>query len=627
MAKKKEIEISTLSWQEHSRERVGMYLGDTSTITVPIREVLDNGVDEILGGYADKLGFKRDGDYFMVYDNGRGMPISLKADPTNPKEMITSAEIATGRINSGSKYRKTEKGVGLNGVGTKAVNATSDEFIVCCQITKDNYNTSLPIVEKEYKKRGKKEKLYYVITYNRGHKKKEEVLSIEEIVKKKKIKSKIEFSPSTLVIFKPDYTIFESDRFDLPIVNLSLVKLISGKDLEFYIQGIDKKLEYELFEHKLDIELDSSPYSEFNNKIELMTSFEFTNDLSKGISKGSVNSLVVNRGLHIRELEYSIKEALIDVFKVDEAFQQYLTNGLNLSVIVLTNEVGFSSQTKETLTSIDGWNKELKEELRKVVLKYVKKNSEAFEGHIRRIKEYVASLNKLKDIDFIKSKVILSTDTSRTVANSKLLTCTSKDREECTLFIVEGDSAGSTIKRIRDPKTQALLPIKGKILNVVGAKDSVIYNNDEVLEIVNSIKAGVKGHELKNGTPHFGKVAIVNDSDSDGEQILSLLIGLFAELMPHYIEQGRLFRIVTPFFKQNGKYIYNSDESKLDKRKVLKRYKGIGSLNEEDAKETITGPNAIYHQITLEDVKEALEIIGTTEAKKQLMIEEGILKE
>ena len=111
-----QIDIQTLNWQDHIRQRPGMYIGDTETPTVILREVIDNGIDEALGGYATKLGFKYLNDYFIIYDNGRGMPINLKVDPTNPTAMITSAEIASSRMNSGSKYSKTEVAVGLNGV-------------------------------------------------------------------------------------------------------------------------------------------------------------------------------------------------------------------------------------------------------------------------------------------------------------------------------------------------------------------------------------------------------------------------------------------------------------------------------------------------------------------------------
>lgn len=116
MSKASKIDIQTLSWNQHIRHRPGMYVSNVDNPTVILREVIDNGIDEVLGGYASKLGFKQVGDFLMVYDNGRGMPINLKNDPTNPKVKITSAEIATSRMNSGSKYEKSEVAVGMNGV-------------------------------------------------------------------------------------------------------------------------------------------------------------------------------------------------------------------------------------------------------------------------------------------------------------------------------------------------------------------------------------------------------------------------------------------------------------------------------------------------------------------------------
>ena len=402
--------------------------------------------------------------------------------------------------------------------GTKATNALSDHYVLCCRVTKDNYDSSIKEVSDEFKLRGDSIQLYYYIEYSKGRKLNEGCKSLQELNDILKLEFIPEFVPHTFVYFKPDYSIIQSNKYDLPLTNLSLVKLIVketlNSEVKYFIDNSD--LEYELFSNRHNINLDASQSSNFNNSIKFLTSFEFEKDLSSGMSKGSVNSLVVNRGLHIREVENAIKNGLIEVLGVGESYRSYITKGLNLSVIVLTNEVGYSSQTKENLVSIDGWNSTLRNELTNSVTKFIKSNKDNFTEHYERVKEYVASLNKLKNMDFIKSKVILSSDIRRSKSDpevlKKLRDCTSNDREKCTLYIVEGDSAGGSLIQARDNKYQAVMKMRGKPLNVLNRDVEGILENAEIRAIVNGLGVGIKGYELQ-GTPRFGKIVISTDAD------------------------------------------------------------------------------------------------------------------
>lgn len=616
MSKANKIDIQTLSWNQHIRHRPGMYVSNVDNPTVILREVIDNGIDEVLGGYASKLGFKQVGDFLMVYDNGRGMPINLKNDPTNPKVKITSAEIATSRMNSGSKYEKNEVATGMNGVGTKASNALSSTYVLCSKVTKDNYKTSIKKVEEAY---NKNKDVYYLIEFKEGNKVKEDVLSLEDIFKKYKLKVKLEFKPSTLVFFKPDYTLIQSPNYELPITNLALVKLIvketTKKEVEYFIEG--KEVEYELFKYPLNMAI---------GKTRLLTTLDFDTDLTKGVSKGSVNSLVVNRGLHIREMENALKEGLRVTYNLDDVYVQFVLKGLNLSIILLANEVGFSSQTKENLTQIDGWDKSCREGLIEEVTKFLKKNKAEFEEHIERVKEFTASMNKLKNMDFIKSKVILSSDIRKSKGGkeiSKLRDCSTSNRAEAELYIVEGDSAAGSITSARDSKVHGVYPLRGKVLNCQNKSLEQVLENKEIRDLINAIGAGIKGYELKE-KPRFGKIIVATDADDDGYSIQALVLGVFGEYMPHLIEKGYVYCLVPPLYKQEGKYYYDGEEKGLNRNKKFTRYKGLGTMNSEDVEETLI-KNKRLKQVTLDDLEYAKEILGTTSAKYNLMKEAGII--
>ena len=293
----------------------------------------------------------------------------------------------------------------------------------------------------------------------------------------------------------------------------------------------------------------------------------------------------------------------------------------------MINEVGYSSQTKERLSEIDGWDNEVKAKLHNAIYKSIKDDYELFELHVAQVEQYVQSLISLKDINIIKSKVNIA-NSSRNLAKLpwKLVDASSKNRDECELFLLEGDSASGSLRKNRDHRYHAYLPMKGKSLNSVNVETSAVVNNDVLADIFNSVGSGVTGYNDISAC-RYGKIIIVSDSDRDGEHIQNLILGAFAVHASYLIEDGRVYICETPLYKQGGKYFYPSDKKDPDFSKPLDRFKGIAALSNEDVKYSILDKDTRrLTRVTTEMMDEAVKLIGSPELKKKLMIERKVLR-
>lgn len=496
----KEIKIKSLKWYEHIRQRPGMYVGNLDNCDILVREVLDNAIDEALAGYCQNIYCDVLDDYITIADDGRGIPIYLTPDPMNEDEKITAMEAAVSRINTGSKYGKDDVAIGIHGVGVKAVNALSEEFIIMSKITKDNWDKTVSYVTK--KDVGK----YLFVKFSRA-------IKIDEGVCESKLSDYM-----TIVQFKPDMTLMKSSKYRVSVEGLGLTKHILkefyNKEINYHIPGI--KVDFDKIYQTTRLVKVPVTNSKFNKELTFWFSFEFQSDKSKKNVFGSVNSLVVPRGIHVDEVDWGIRVAIQKIFKLDDMYIPYLSGGIKLSVIAMINEVGYSSQTKERLSEIDGWDNEVKAKLHNAIYKSIKDDYEKFELHVAQVEQYVQSLISLKDINIIKSKVTIA-NSSRNLAKLpwKLVDASSKNRDECELFLLEGDSASGSLRKNRDHKYHAYLPMKGKSLNSVNTETSAVVNNDVLADIFNSIGSGVTGYNDISAC-RYGKVIIVSDSDQDG---------------------------------------------------------------------------------------------------------------
>lgn len=441
-------DIIALKFPDDIRMVPSMYYGELDNADIALREIVDNSIDEMFKSTANSIEIRKLGNFHLVSDDGRGIPI--KWDEEHQK---TKADLAMSTTHAGSNFNTKKISTGKHGVGAAVCNALSTEFIIISKVTKDNYDTSIPKVKDEYLKRGKDIQLYYCVVYNIGVKKFEGCITIEEFNKELKFEWIPSFVPSTVVAFIPDSSIYDSIKITPPFTNLALAKLIFKKfysrDLNIFLDS-DNPLDYGVYKHELNIDIDSSKYSEINDLLRFYVSFEFSKEISPSFSRGSVNSLVINQGVHIVEMQSAIRDVICDMFGLSHVYKKYITMGLEMTSLVLLNKADFGGQTKEKLAKIPGYTADGYKTIYNAVYKLVKANKDEFEEHSNRIVEYVASITKLKNTDYIKSKITIAGSSNRSSASlpSKLFDSNGNNRKDHELFIVEGETSPSKSEMI-----------------------------------------------------------------------------------------------------------------------------------------------------------------------------------
>lgn len=430
-------EIVQLDFPECVRTRPGMYIGELTNPDVIYREVIDNSIDELFASEkSDKLFIDNQKEFYIVADNGRGIPIHM-----DKEKGITKTHLAFSALHTSSKFNKKDVAIGMNGVGASCTNALSSEFHVLSKITISNFYSSIPLVKEQWTSRSsdESEELYYWIKFNKGSYEFETVTTIKNL--NESLGLNLPDSYSTYTFFVPDNGIFSSIKAKVPKLNLSYSKLILDK---FYNRKVDFKVNGELIES--DLQLYKYTFCEYiqlddksvNSKVGILCSFELDTDLTKRDYSGSVNSLVVNRGVHIQGLEGLFARTLKSRFGISH---NKITEGLKMFVVLLTGEVNFSSQTKERLTGVPGLNQSQFDKLSNQFVKIMKDNHEYFETHVERLNQFAASVANIAIIDKIKAMVNISADSgskSRSNLPSKVFDCTTKNRKDAELFIVEG---------------------------------------------------------------------------------------------------------------------------------------------------------------------------------------------
>lgn len=621
----KEIDIIHLKFPFNIRRRPGMFIGATDKADVLLREVVDNSVDELYASKkCDTIDIIINKNSYIVMDNGRGIPISI-----DPEEHITKAKMAVTYISTGSKFNKelTGAGVGQNGVGIKAVNALSSRFAIFSRLTKNNYKSSIDVVKSAFMD-FKDKNLFYVNYYEKGIEVKETVISDEEI--QKDFGFKVPDYAMTITFFEPDKEIFTDPSCKLNIENLSYVNLIMDK---FYKRSINilingEKMKESVKPYKFEF-ITQTRSSKTDEAARFYITFEIDKSLTTKESSGSVNSLVVDQGKHLDFVRNSYGKALKDAFNITHNYVMY---GYKMLVVVLAGEVDFSSQTKERLSklcSMTGSETELKpifNEFRKIFK--AKENQDYFLNHVERLQQFADSVTNISAVEKVKRMVNISDGSAKSVFKvpKSVSDASSKDRHLCELFVVEGQSAGGTIRKVRDSRYQAVFFLRGVPMNGINQDLDVLLNNRELNAIISTIGCGVnEHHSTKN--PRYGRIIIAADADTDGGHIAALMAGIIAKKMTFLVEEHMLYVLETPLYKQNGIYIYPGEADKLlDRSKPYERYKGLGEIDEPDAKIVICNPEKRrLREVTLDGVRDALSILTRTSARKDLMVKNGVL--
>ena len=608
-------QIQVLEGLEPVRKRPGMYIGSTNQDGLHhlVNEILDNSIDEVLAGHASKISFhyKKNGS-ITIKDDGRGIPIDFHPKYKNKRAF----EVVLTTLHAGGKFNRNayKTSGGLHGVGISVVNALSS--ILKVDIYKDG-----KVYRQEYSKGKVKSKV-----------------KIEKCSKKMR---------GTEISFLPDETIFDVTTYDpkklYSFINMKSV-LVGGTTIEF---KIDKELINDKTPNKKDFYFKNGiedyfklEYSNKNrlfekdfflkNKLNQNENFEVYITFNKSESsslKSFCNTIETpDGGSH----EIGLKNGLIkaiklygqknQISKINNINQNDLIDFSDIIISIFINEPSFEGQTKKRII-MPSLQKEIENKSQQEFLLWLnsnKKNSKILLENLVERALQRSDLSKIQDLDRKSFK-------ERNRLPGKLVDCSSRSRENTEIFIVEGDSAGGSAKQARNRELQAILPLRGKILNVYNVGLSKIADNNEIQNLIQSLGCGI-GKNFDINKLRYEKIILMTDADVDGSHIATLLITFFYKYMKSLIDDKRLFLAMPPLFKiyNKNKSFYAFDEREKDTiiKKEFKsdnfsitRFKGLGEMPAEQLKET-----------TMDQTKRNLILINSEKAKKDIKITEKLFE-
>ena len=578
-----------------------------------IWEILDNGIDEHLAGFCNELHLTllKDGGV-VVEDNGRGVPVDI-----HPTKKIPTARVVYTVLHAGGKFNSDVYKVsgGLHGVGASVVNALSSHMIV--EIRRDG-----KVYRDEYKDGGKP-----VTKLEKG------LLPVVGTCMKNKT--------GTKVTFYPDDSIFETVEFKPETIRKKLKEIAYlNKNLKIvfkdehtgeeqtYLEefGIQSYIKY--INRDTAVLHDDVIYIEGKSgDIEVEVAFQYTQNYSEQINAYCNRINVADGGTLVtgfktaltRIMNQYARELNFLKNKEDNFDGKDIRNGLVAIVSIKHPDPQFESQTKNKLGNTDA-KTAVDEVFNREAKRYFDKNVEVLKRILENVhksfKARTASDKARKGV----MKQLLDVDTK-----SKLAACSSKKSEECEIYIVEGDSAGGTVKTARNRRTQAVLPLRGKILNVEKAPLEKILVNNEIKTMIAAFGCGI-GENFDIKKLRYDKIIILTDADVDGAHISTLLLTFFYRFMPELIYQGKVYRGLPPLYRvsyedKKGKkknkvseYLFNDFElEKFRKtgKKILElqRYKGLGEMDDTQLWETTLDPESrILAQVSISDTVEADEV-------------------
>lgn len=628
-------QIVILEGLEAVRKRPGMYIGSTGTRGLHhlIWEILDNGIDEHLAGYCTQLGITltRDGGV-VIEDNGRGVPVDI-----HPTKKIPTVRVVYTILHAGGKFNNSVYKVsgGLHGVGASVVNALSKSMIV--EVKKDG-----KIYRDEYKEGGKP-----VVKLENG------LLPVVGKCAKS--------DTGTKVTFYPDDTIFETVEFKPETIKKKLkeiaylnknLKIVfkdehTGETMTFLEEyGIQSYVAYinrdATLLHKDVIYVEGT-----SGDIEVEVAFQYTASFSEQINSYCNRINVTDGGTLVTGFKMALTRVMnqyareLGYLKNNE--ENYdgkdIRNGLVAIVSIKHPDPQFESQTKNKLGNTDA-KTAVDEVFSQEVQRYFDKNVEVLKSILDNVRKSYKARTASDKARRSVLKELMNVDTK-----SKLAACTSKKAEECEIYIVEGDSAGGTVKTARNRRTQAVLPLRGKILNVEKAPLEKILLNNEIKSMIASFGCGI-GDDFDIKKLRYDKIIILTDADVDGAHISTLLLTFFYRFMPELIYQGKVYRGLPPLYKvdyedtekrkkvKKSEYLFNDFElekfRKTGKKiNALQRYKGLGEMDDKQLWETTLDPDSrILAQISISDTVEADEVTdilmgSNVPPRRQFIMEEA----
>ena len=594
-------DIRVLKGLEAVRRRPSMYIGDTGKRGLHhlLYEILDNAVDEALAGYCDtiRVTLHADGSA-SVEDNGRGIPV----DP-HPEFGVPAVEVVMTQLHAGGKFEGKVYQIsgGLHGVGASVVNALSEWLEV---VVKRN--------GKIYRQR-----------FRRG----EKVTDLEVVGETKET--------GTYVRFKPDYeAIFKNVReFDHELIRERIKELAfliqgvrfilkderTGEEEEFYYAGGLAEFVRYLDEGRTPLVRHPFYMKVQRDSVEVEIALEYNDSYVETLLSFANTINTIEGGTHLTGFRKALTRVLNDygkrngLLKENEALSgEDVREGLTAVIHVKLPDPQFEGQTKTKLGNsyIGGIVESLFAEH---FFRFLEENPQDAARIIE--KALIAKRSReaaRKARELTRRKSFLESDT----LPGKLADCISRDPKESELFLVEGESAGGSAKQGRDRQFQAILPLKGKILNVEKARLNKVLTNEEIKAIITAIGAGI-GEECDPSKARYHRIILMVDADVDGSHIKTLLLTLFYRYMRPLIEAGYVYVAQPPLYRvAKGKkewYLHSDEELEALLRELgdggnltIQRYKGLGEMNPEQLWKTTMDPkHRVLKRVTLEDTAEA----------------------
>ena len=609
MAKKEEkkqgsytaADIYVLEGLDPVRKRPGMYIGTTDTAGLHhlIWEVVDNSIDEAMAGFANDIEVRiLKGNVVSVLDNGRGIPVEVhKQTKKSALETVMTTLHAGGKF-GGESYKVSG---GLHGVGVSVVNALS--LSLKAEVTRE----------------GK----LYVQEYERGIPKQK----VKEVGKGGRTGTKITFSPDPTIFPKTDFDkkkVIDHLRQQAYLTKgIRIVFIDEREEIPYYHAfkfdgGIKSFLDY-LDEDGDKLIHDNVFYveKEYEN-VGVEAGFAYNEGMEINELSFANNIHTTDGGMHLTGFRSALTRALNDYGRKEGFIKEKEDNltgddvreGLTTVVSVKIREPQFEGQTKARLG-----NTEARTAVEAVVGEALKSFLETHPNDARSIVGRALLAAKARAAAKAAKETILRKGALDGLAlPGKLADCQTKKAEDAEIFIVEGDSAGGSAKQGRDRRFQAILPLRGKILNVEKARVDKILANKEIRSLVIAMGTAI-AEEFDISKLRYHKIVIMTDADVDGAHIRTLLLSLFYRHFPKVIEAGHLYIATPPLYRiQSGKtvrYVYDEVEKEkaIKEFKVnanIQRYKGLGEMNPSQLWETTMDPSVrILKQITVEDAKEA----------------------
>ena len=602
--------ITVLKGLEAVRKRPGMYIGSTGPDGLHhlVYEVVDNCIDEAMAGFCDTIYvvLEKD-DVVRVEDNGRGIPVDI-----HPGEGISALELVLTRLHAGGKFDKGSYKVsgGLHGVGVSCVNALSTWL------------------EATVEKDGKK----HFMEFRTG----ESVAPVKEIGTSSR--------QGTTIRWKADPTIFTETttyNFDvlcgrlreLAFLNSGIKiyfrdeRLSNPKEILFQFEGGIKQFVTYLNEGKKVIPEAPVFISGERDDVHTEVSLQYNDGYNENILTFVNDINTKEGGTHLEGFKVSLTTVMNEFLKNNSKLlkkmekEEKLTGedvraGLTAVISVKVPEPQFEGQTKTKLGNT---------EVRGIVQSLVNEHLTLFFEQNPRTIEHILEKAVAEAAARIAARKAKEATRRKTGMDSfglpgKLADCSSKNPEECEVYIVEGDSAGGSAKQGRNPKIQAILPLWGKMLNVERTRIDKVINNEKLQPVIASLGAGI-GKDFNIEKLRYHKIIIMADADVDGSHISTLLLTIFFRYMPQLIEHGYVYIAMPPLYKiKYGKkehFVFSDEErdeilKNIDGKADVQRYKGLGEMEWKELKETTMDPaNRRMKRVQLTDAVEADHIFST----------------